>query len=146
MIFLYIYDILFPDQQLIFILFQGFFQLMCSKSCCVYFHKICWKKFKNLKYPGENDQVFHFFLKTLLQHFFLYPFLFFSLFFHFFLLISFPLYFTSVCFFSLIFSDAFLLTILCSLSPFIKQIFVGDTLLVALLSDSYFFPYGSLYS
>jgi len=31
---------------------------MCSKSCCVYFHKICWKKFKNLKYPGENDQTF----------------------------------------------------------------------------------------
>ncbi|KAG8509502.1 E3 ubiquitin-protein ligase DZIP3, partial [Galemys pyrenaicus] len=38
--------------------FKGFFQLMCSKSCCVYFHKICWKKFKNLKYPGENDQSF----------------------------------------------------------------------------------------
>uniref|UniRef100_H0V327 E3 ubiquitin-protein ligase DZIP3 n=1 Tax=Cavia porcellus TaxID=10141 RepID=H0V327_CAVPO len=37
---------------------KGFFQLMCSKSCCVYFHKICWKKFKNLKYPGENDQSF----------------------------------------------------------------------------------------
>uniref|UniRef100_A0A8C0T8Y4 E3 ubiquitin-protein ligase DZIP3 n=1 Tax=Canis lupus familiaris TaxID=9615 RepID=A0A8C0T8Y4_CANLF len=36
--------------------YKGFFQLMCSKSCCVYFHKICWKKFKNLKYPGENDQ------------------------------------------------------------------------------------------
>uniref|UniRef100_A0A8C0T8F3 E3 ubiquitin-protein ligase DZIP3 n=1 Tax=Canis lupus familiaris TaxID=9615 RepID=A0A8C0T8F3_CANLF len=38
--------------------YKGFFQLMCSKSCCVYFHKICWKKFKNLKYPGENDQTF----------------------------------------------------------------------------------------
>nr|KAF6473981.1 DAZ interacting zinc finger protein 3 [Rousettus aegyptiacus] len=38
--------------------YKGFFQLMCSKSCCVYFHKICWKKFKNLKYPGENDQSF----------------------------------------------------------------------------------------
>ncbi|XP_059020199.1 E3 ubiquitin-protein ligase DZIP3 isoform X4 [Mustela lutreola] len=38
--------------------YKGFFQLMCSKSCCVYFHKICWKKFKNLKYPGENDQAF----------------------------------------------------------------------------------------
>uniref|UniRef100_A0A2K6LFR3 E3 ubiquitin-protein ligase DZIP3 n=1 Tax=Rhinopithecus bieti TaxID=61621 RepID=A0A2K6LFR3_RHIBE len=39
--------------------YKGFFQLMCSKSCCVYFHKICWKKFKNLKYPGENDQVLY---------------------------------------------------------------------------------------
>uniref|UniRef100_A0A7N9C7S0 E3 ubiquitin-protein ligase DZIP3 n=1 Tax=Macaca fascicularis TaxID=9541 RepID=A0A7N9C7S0_MACFA len=38
--------------------YKGFFQLMCGKSCCVYFHKICWKKFKNLKYPGENDQSF----------------------------------------------------------------------------------------
>ncbi|XP_048202530.1 E3 ubiquitin-protein ligase DZIP3 isoform X7 [Perognathus longimembris pacificus] len=38
--------------------YKGFFQLMCSKSCCVYFHKICWKKFKSLKYPGENDQSF----------------------------------------------------------------------------------------
>ncbi|XP_008839649.1 E3 ubiquitin-protein ligase DZIP3 isoform X2 [Nannospalax galili] len=38
--------------------YKGFFQLMCSKSCCVYFHKICWKKFKNLKYPGESDQSF----------------------------------------------------------------------------------------
>ncbi|XP_055449792.1 E3 ubiquitin-protein ligase DZIP3 isoform X2 [Psammomys obesus] len=38
--------------------YKGFFQLMCSKSCCIYFHKICWKKFKNLKYPGENDQSF----------------------------------------------------------------------------------------
>nr|XP_045003231.1 E3 ubiquitin-protein ligase DZIP3 isoform X3 [Jaculus jaculus] len=38
--------------------YKGFFQLMCSKSCCVYFHKICWKKFKNLKYPGEKDQTF----------------------------------------------------------------------------------------
>ncbi|XP_053421192.1 E3 ubiquitin-protein ligase DZIP3 isoform X3 [Nycticebus coucang] len=38
--------------------YKGFFQLMCSKSCCVYFHKICWKKFKNLKYPGDNDQSF----------------------------------------------------------------------------------------
>nr|XP_026250459.1 E3 ubiquitin-protein ligase DZIP3 isoform X1 [Urocitellus parryii]XP_026250463.1 E3 ubiquitin-protein ligase DZIP3 isoform X1 [Urocitellus parryii]XP_026250471.1 E3 ubiquitin-protein ligase DZIP3 isoform X1 [Urocitellus parryii] len=38
--------------------YKGFFQLMCSKSCCVYFHKICWKKFKNLKYPGEHDQSF----------------------------------------------------------------------------------------
>uniref|UniRef100_A0A8C8YXL9 E3 ubiquitin-protein ligase DZIP3 n=1 Tax=Prolemur simus TaxID=1328070 RepID=A0A8C8YXL9_PROSS len=38
--------------------YKGFFQLMCSKSCCVYFHKICWRKFKNLKYPGENDQSF----------------------------------------------------------------------------------------
>ncbi|XP_005386418.1 PREDICTED: E3 ubiquitin-protein ligase DZIP3 isoform X2 [Chinchilla lanigera] len=38
--------------------YKGFFQLMCSKSCCVYFHKMCWKKFKNLKYPGENDQSF----------------------------------------------------------------------------------------
>ncbi|XP_055965354.1 E3 ubiquitin-protein ligase DZIP3 isoform X3 [Sorex fumeus] len=38
--------------------YKGFFQLMCSKSCCVYFHKICWKKFKNLKFPGENDQSF----------------------------------------------------------------------------------------
>ncbi|XP_033067252.1 E3 ubiquitin-protein ligase DZIP3 isoform X3 [Trachypithecus francoisi] len=38
--------------------YKGFFQLMCSKSCCVYFHKICWKRFKNLKYPGENDQSF----------------------------------------------------------------------------------------
>ncbi|XP_044892834.1 E3 ubiquitin-protein ligase DZIP3 isoform X4 [Felis catus] len=38
--------------------YKGFIQLMCSKSCCVYFHKICWKKFKNLKYPGENDQSF----------------------------------------------------------------------------------------
>ncbi|XP_059543877.1 E3 ubiquitin-protein ligase DZIP3 isoform X2 [Myotis daubentonii] len=38
--------------------YKGFFQFMCSKSCCVYFHKICWKKFKNLKYPGENDQSF----------------------------------------------------------------------------------------
>nr|XP_036873548.1 E3 ubiquitin-protein ligase DZIP3 [Manis javanica]XP_036873549.1 E3 ubiquitin-protein ligase DZIP3 [Manis javanica]XP_036873550.1 E3 ubiquitin-protein ligase DZIP3 [Manis javanica] len=38
--------------------YKGFFQLMCSKSCCVYFHKVCWKKFKNLKYPGENDQSF----------------------------------------------------------------------------------------
>ncbi|XP_066202879.1 E3 ubiquitin-protein ligase DZIP3 isoform X3 [Saccopteryx leptura] len=38
--------------------FKGFFQLMCSKSCCIYFHKICWKKFKNLKYPGEHDQSF----------------------------------------------------------------------------------------
>lgn len=41
------------------IFFKGFFQLMCSKSCCVYFHKICWKKFKNLKYPGESDEVLH---------------------------------------------------------------------------------------
>ncbi|KAM5276828.1 E3 ubiquitin-protein ligase DZIP3 isoform 5-T6 [Hipposideros larvatus] len=38
--------------------YKGFFQLMCCKSCCVYFHKICWKKFKNLKYPGEHDQSF----------------------------------------------------------------------------------------
>ncbi|XP_052015070.1 E3 ubiquitin-protein ligase DZIP3 isoform X5 [Apodemus sylvaticus] len=38
--------------------YKGFFQLMCSKSCCIYFHKICWKKFKNLKYPGESDQSF----------------------------------------------------------------------------------------
>ncbi|KAM8770063.1 E3 ubiquitin-protein ligase DZIP3 isoform 1-T1 [Rhynchonycteris naso] len=38
--------------------YKGFFQLMCSKSCCIYFHKICWKKFKNLKYPGEHDQSF----------------------------------------------------------------------------------------
>lgn len=38
--------------------YKGFFQLMCSKSCCVYFHKICWKKFKNLKYPGESDESF----------------------------------------------------------------------------------------
>ncbi|XP_078206297.1 E3 ubiquitin-protein ligase DZIP3 isoform X2 [Callithrix jacchus] len=38
--------------------YKGFFQLMCSKNCCVYFHKICWKRFKNLKYPGENDQSF----------------------------------------------------------------------------------------
>ncbi|XP_021119680.1 E3 ubiquitin-protein ligase DZIP3 isoform X9 [Heterocephalus glaber] len=38
--------------------YKGFFQLMCSKNCCIYFHKICWKKFKNLKYPGENDQSF----------------------------------------------------------------------------------------
>ncbi|XP_028611418.1 E3 ubiquitin-protein ligase DZIP3 isoform X4 [Grammomys surdaster] len=38
--------------------YKGFFQLMCSKGCCVYFHKICWKKFKNLKYPGESDQSF----------------------------------------------------------------------------------------
>ncbi|XP_049641560.1 E3 ubiquitin-protein ligase DZIP3 [Suncus etruscus] len=38
--------------------YKGFFQLMCSKSCCVYFHKICWKQFKNLKFPGENDQSF----------------------------------------------------------------------------------------
>ncbi|XP_051005981.1 E3 ubiquitin-protein ligase DZIP3 isoform X3 [Acomys russatus] len=38
--------------------YKGFLQLMCSKSCCIYFHKICWKKFKNLKYPGENDQSF----------------------------------------------------------------------------------------
>ncbi|XP_058517827.1 E3 ubiquitin-protein ligase DZIP3 isoform X3 [Ochotona princeps] len=38
--------------------YKGFFQLMCSKSCCVYFHKICWKRFKNLKYPGEDDQSF----------------------------------------------------------------------------------------
>ncbi|XP_054983686.1 E3 ubiquitin-protein ligase DZIP3 isoform X1 [Sorex araneus] len=38
--------------------YKGFFQLMCSKSCCVYFHKMCWKKFKNLKFPGENDQSF----------------------------------------------------------------------------------------
>uniref|UniRef100_A0A2K5DGK2 E3 ubiquitin-protein ligase DZIP3 n=1 Tax=Aotus nancymaae TaxID=37293 RepID=A0A2K5DGK2_AOTNA len=38
--------------------YKGFFQLMCSKNCCVYFHKICWKRFKNLKYPGENDQFY----------------------------------------------------------------------------------------
>ncbi|XP_006873380.1 PREDICTED: E3 ubiquitin-protein ligase DZIP3 [Chrysochloris asiatica] len=38
--------------------YKGFVQLMCSKSCCIYFHKICWKRFKNLKYPGENDQSF----------------------------------------------------------------------------------------
>ncbi|CAK6441624.1 unnamed protein product [Pipistrellus nathusii] len=38
--------------------YKGFFQLMCSKNCCIYFHIICWKKFKNLKYPGENDQSF----------------------------------------------------------------------------------------
>ncbi|XP_075398671.1 E3 ubiquitin-protein ligase DZIP3 isoform X2 [Tenrec ecaudatus] len=39
-------------------IFQGFVQLMCSKSCCIYFHKICWKRFRNLKYPGEDDQSF----------------------------------------------------------------------------------------
>ncbi|XP_045142109.1 E3 ubiquitin-protein ligase DZIP3 isoform X4 [Echinops telfairi] len=38
--------------------YKGFVQLMCSKSCCIYFHKICWKRFRNLKYPGENDQNF----------------------------------------------------------------------------------------
>ncbi|XP_060054393.1 E3 ubiquitin-protein ligase DZIP3 isoform X2 [Erinaceus europaeus] len=38
--------------------YKGFFQLMCSKSCCVYFHRSCWKKFKHLKYPGETDQSF----------------------------------------------------------------------------------------
>ncbi|KAM9201255.1 LOW QUALITY PROTEIN: E3 ubiquitin-protein ligase DZIP3 [Dugong dugon] len=38
--------------------YKGFVQLMCSKSCCIYFHKICWKRFKNLKYLGENDQSF----------------------------------------------------------------------------------------
>ncbi|XP_064129073.1 E3 ubiquitin-protein ligase DZIP3 isoform X3 [Loxodonta africana] len=38
--------------------YKGFVQIMCSKSCCIYFHKICWKRFKNLKYPGENDQSF----------------------------------------------------------------------------------------
>lgn len=144
MIFLFIYEILFPDQQLIFILFQGFFQLMCSKSCCVYFHKTCWKKFKNLKYPGENDQVFNFSLKTLLQHFFLYPFLFFFI-----SSCSYPSSFIlPVCFFPLIFSDAFLLIILCSSSPFIKQIFVGDNLCLSLclMISIYFFLYRSLYS
>lgn len=86
-----------------FILFQGFFQLMCSKSCCVYFHKICWKKFKNLKYPGENDQVLYlFFLKNFTTA---YPPLLFPLFslfpLHFFLITSFLLFFSPFIFFFL---------------------------------------------
>ncbi|KAM6223983.1 E3 ubiquitin-protein ligase DZIP3 [Rhynchocyon petersi] len=39
-------------------IYKGFVQLMCSKTCCIYFHKICWRRFKNVKYPGENDQSF----------------------------------------------------------------------------------------
>ncbi|XP_042637687.1 E3 ubiquitin-protein ligase DZIP3 [Orycteropus afer afer] len=38
--------------------YKGFVQLMCNKSCCIYFHKVCWKRFKNLNYRGENDQSF----------------------------------------------------------------------------------------
>lgn len=66
---------------------RNFFQLMCSKSCCVYFHKICWKKFKNLKYPGENDQVL-FFLQNFTTTFFSSPFSLFFFSFHFFWLAS----------------------------------------------------------
>ncbi|XP_006890090.1 PREDICTED: E3 ubiquitin-protein ligase DZIP3-like [Elephantulus edwardii] len=39
-------------------IYKGFVQLTCSKTCCIYFHKICWRRFKNVKYPGENDQSF----------------------------------------------------------------------------------------
>lgn len=81
---------------------QGFFQLMCSKSCCVYFHKICWKRFKNLKYPGEDDQVFIFAFLSKTQHFFLSPYLFLLSSSSFLLIHIFPFLFCLLCFLSLV--------------------------------------------
>lgn len=58
---------------------------------------------------------------------------------HFFLFTTFSLFFFFLYFSFPIVSDAFLLIILCSSSPFIKHIFAGGILLVALVSDFYQF-------
>uniref|UniRef100_A0A4X2L7R7 RING-type E3 ubiquitin transferase n=1 Tax=Vombatus ursinus TaxID=29139 RepID=A0A4X2L7R7_VOMUR len=38
--------------------YKGFVHLICSENCSIYFHKICWEKFKNIKHSGKSDESF----------------------------------------------------------------------------------------
>ncbi|XP_078002813.1 LOW QUALITY PROTEIN: E3 ubiquitin-protein ligase DZIP3 [Phascolarctos cinereus] len=38
--------------------YKGFVHLICSENCSIYFHKICWEKFKNINHSGKSDESF----------------------------------------------------------------------------------------